>query len=68
MLHNRNNHESESKKTKGINKDVVDDELKYKDCWKLLFIKSDMRNEMDKTQSKNHNISSYRINKIYFSS
>ena len=42
----------ESKKAKGINKSVVDNELKYEDYKMVLFNKSDMRNEMNKIQSK----------------
>ena len=58
----------ESKKAKGIYKNVVDNELKHEDYKMVLFNKSDMRNEMNKIQSKNHNIRSCRINKISLSS
>ena len=54
----------ESKKAKDINKNVIDDELKYEDYKNVLFNKSYMRNEMNRIQYKDHNIGSYRTNKI----
>ena len=50
----------ESKKAKDINKNVIDDELKYEDYKNVLFNKSYMRNEMNRIQYKDHNIGSYR--------
>ena len=38
----------ESKKAKGINKYVVDDELKYEDCKNVMFNQSYMRQEMNR--------------------
>ena len=58
----------ESKKTKGINKKVVDDELKYEDCKNVLFSRSYLRHEMNTIQGKDHNIGPYKINNIYLSS
>ena len=49
------NHES---KKKSSNKNVVDDELKYEDYKNALF---------NRIRSKDHNIESYRTNKIYLS-
>ena len=51
----------ESKKEEGINKNVVDDELKYEDYKNYLLNKSYMRHEINRIQSKNHNTGSYRI-------
>ena len=50
---------NESKKA-DINKNVVDDELKYKDCKNVLFNRSYMRHEMIRIQNKDYNIGSYR--------
>ena len=52
------------KKAKGININLVDDEMKYKDYKNVLFNRSFMRYEMNRIQSKDHNIGTYRINKI----
>ena len=54
----------ESKKAEGINKNVVDDELKYEDCKNILFNRSYMKHAMNRIQSKDHNVGSHRINKI----
>ena len=43
-----------------INKNVADDELKYKDCKNVSFNRSYMRHEMIRIQSKDYNIGSYR--------
>ena len=43
-------HESEN--LKGINKNVVDDELKHEDYKNVLFNRSYLRHEMNRTQSK----------------
>ena len=51
---------NESKKAKDINKNVVDDELKHKDCKNVLFNRSYMRHEMIRIQNKDYNIGSYR--------
>ena len=53
------------KKQKYINKNVVDDKLKYQDYKNVFFNKSYMRHEMDRIQDKEHNIGSVRINNIY---
>ena len=58
----------ESKKAKNINKNVIDDELKYEDCKNVLFNKSYMRNEMNRIQYKDHNIGSYRTHDVYLRS
>ena len=50
--------------TKGINKDIVDDELRYEDYKNVLFNRSYMRHEMNRIQSKAHNIGSYKFNKF----
>ena len=52
----------ESKKAKSINKNNVNDELNYEDYKIALFNRSYMRHEMNRIQSKDHNIGSYRIN------
>ena len=52
-------------KSKGINKKVADDELKYEDCKNVLFSRSYVRHEMNTIQGKDHNIGPYKINKIY---
>ena len=57
------------KKAKGINKNVIDNELKHTDYKNFLFNnRSYMRHEMNRIQSKNHTIKSYRINKFPLSS
>ena len=58
----------ETKKSKAINKAVANDELKYEDYKNVLFSRSYMRQDMNRIQSKNQNIGSYRINKIYLPS
>ena len=58
----------ETKKAKTINKAVANDELKYEDYKNVLFNRSYMRQDMNRIQSKNQNIGSYRINKISLSS
>ena len=50
---------NESKKA-DINKNVVHDELKYKDCKNFLFNRSYMRHEVIRIQNKDYNIGSYR--------
>ena len=57
----------ESKKTKGINKNAVADELKFEDYKNILFNRSCMRHETNRIQSKVHNPGSSRINKTYLS-
>ena len=54
----------DSKKAKGINKNIVDDELNYEDYKNVLLIRSYMKHEMKRIQSKNDNIDSYRVNKM----
>lgn len=49
-------HKDESKKVKGINKNVVDGELKYEDYKNVLLNRLYMRHEMNKVQSKHHDI------------
>ena len=46
----------ESKKAKGINRNVVDDELKYEDYKIVLFNRLYMRHKMNRIRSKDHNI------------
>ena len=58
----------ESKKEKTLIKKFVDDELRYKHYKNLLFNRSYMRHEMNRVQSKDQNIVSYRINKTSLSS
>ena len=42
----------------------VNDKLKYEDYKKILFNGSHITHEMNRIQSKNHDIGSYRINKV----
>ena len=56
---------NESKEAKDINKNVIQDELEYKDHKVGLLNRSYMRHEMNRIQSKYHNVGSYRINKIF---
>ena len=58
----QNNHES--KKAKGINKNVVDDALKNEEYKNVLFYRSYMKVEMNRIQSKDHNMRWHRIHKI----
>ena len=48
-----------------INKNVVDDKLKYEDFKNLLFDRTCMRHEMNKIPSKNDNIGAYIVNKEF---
>ena len=57
----------ESKKAKVLNKHSVNDELKYVDYKNTLFNSSYTRHEMDRIKSKDHDIESYRTNKISLS-
>ena len=52
-------------KTKTYLNNVVDDELKYQDYKTCFFNRSYMRLEMNIIQSIDHNIETYRTNKIY---
>ena len=61
------NNDLECKKAKGINKNVVDDELKYEDYKNVLSNGSHTRHEMNGIQSKHHNLGTYRINKVFLS-
>ena len=53
---------NQSTKVKGINENVFCDELKYEDHKNVLLIKSSMRHEINRIQSKDHILGSYRIN------
>ena len=57
----------ESKKAKGINKNAVNDELKYVDYKNVLLNSSYTKHEMDRIKSKDYDIGSYRTNKISLS-
>ena len=57
----------EFKKAKGINKNAVNDELKYVDYKNFLFNSSYTRHEIDRIKSKYYDIGSYRTNKISLS-
>ena len=57
----------ESKKAKDINKNYVDDELKYEAYKNVLFNRTYKRHETNRIQSKVHNIGTYRTNKISLS-
>ena len=46
----------ESTKIKSVNKNVVDNELKYEDCKNVLFNWLYMRYEINRIQSKIHNL------------
>ena len=50
------------KKSKGINKNVVDDGQEYEDYKDVLLHSSYMRHELNRIQSKAHNIGLYQIN------
>ena len=56
------------KKMKGVNENVVVDELNYKDYKIFLLSRSYMRHETNRIQSKDHNIRSCRINQMLLSS
>ena len=55
----------ESKKEKDINKNAVNDKLNCEDYKNVLFNRSFMRHETNRTQSKNYKIGLYRTNKTY---
>ena len=57
----------ESKRVKGINKNI-NDEPKYEHYKNILFNRSRMRHEMNRIQSKYYNIGWYRDNYIFLSS
>ena len=50
-----------------VNKNVVDDELKHKDNKHFLSNGSYMKPEMNRIQSKDHNVKTYKINKVSLS-
>ena len=50
-----------------INKNFVDDALKYEGYENILFNRSYMRHEINRIQSETHNRESYRINNISLS-
>ena len=53
----------ESKKAKDINRNVVDDELKYEDYISNLLDGSYMRHEMNRIQNKDHDMGSYTVDR-----
>ena len=53
----------ESKKVKGINGNVVDDELKYEDYISNLLDGSYMRHEMNRIQNKDYDMGSYTVDR-----
>ena len=57
----------ECKNSKGINKTIDDDKLKYEDYKNVLFNRSYKRHEMNRIQSKDYNIRSYKISKVFLS-
>ena len=57
----------ECKKAKVINNSVVQSELKYENYKNVLLNATYMNHEINRIQSKNHNIGTYRINKVYLS-
>ena len=59
----------ESKKAKSINKNAVNDELKFEDSKSVFFNRSYMRHEISRNEkSKEHSIGSYKTNEISLSS
>ena len=56
----------ESKKVKCINKNVLDNELKYENYKNALLGRSYMRHEINKIQSKYHRVGLHIINKLFF--
>ena len=54
----------EYKKVKGTNKKVVNDELKFKNCKINLSNATYMKLEMNKIQSINYNVETYRNNNV----
>ena len=57
----------EFKKAKDVSKNVVDDELKFEDYKNVLLNRWYMRHEINRIQSKNHNIVTCKINKVSLS-
>ena len=55
------------KKIKVINNNVVDDELKYEDFRTFLFYRSYIKQEMNRRQSKDNTIGTYRFNESFLS-
>ena len=60
----KDNHKS--KKAKDINRNVIDDEVKYENYNNVLFNSSSMRYELNRIQSKDHNIGLCRFVLILF--
>ena len=56
-----------TKKAKCINKNVINDELKYEDYKNAFFNRSFMRHKMNRIQSENHNIGLHTINENFLS-
>ena len=60
----KDNHKS--KKAKDINRNVIDDEVKYENYNNVLLNSSSMRYELNRIQSKDHNIGLCRFVLILF--
>ena len=56
-----------TKKAKCINKNVINDELKYEDYKNAFFNRSFMRHKMNRIQSENPNIGLHTINENFLS-
>ena len=53
------------RKAKNLNKNVVDNELKYEDQKNFLFNATYIKHKKNGIQSKSHNIGTYIINKVF---
>ena len=56
----------ESKKVKGINENVTDDELKYDDYENVSFNRLYMRHQINRIQGKDHNIDRMELIKFLY--
>ena len=54
------------KRTKGTNTNIDDDKSKHEDYKKILLNGASMRHEMNRIQTKAHNIGSNRINSFFY--
>ena len=59
------NHNSEHRKVKGVNGNIVAT-IRHNEYKDLLLNKKCLRHSMNRIQSKNHKIGTYEINKFFF--
>ena len=59
---------SETRKAKGVNKNVIKNTLSFEDYKKCLFSEKEVMKDMNVIRSKNHDVFSMTMNKVALSS